>query len=351
MAKPVIFLSHATSEAAVAQVLKVAIQQGFLRIAEVFVSSDPGSIAPGKRWLTMITNNLKSATAMLVLASPESVGRPWLNFEAGAAWIRTIDVIPLCHSGMTPATLPMPLREFQGLRLGDEADLRKMFESLAKLLDCDMPSVNIPALAANLATAIADLPVPTRDRVPPVLLDRNLSEEREALEGVAHQRILRMQSLRTAGATASDAAKMSQLIADAERFLVDPTSFQPDKPLRRLLDRLGEVTADLAADLDLKKATAGAGLKLGSSDPDDIKQGVLKALRELGRKQARTNEILSLDLDEVALSLGNSRDAIEDALVDLLAEGKAVGYAETFTDRKEDGHCRITPIGMAAIRD
>jgi hypothetical protein len=83
----------------------------------------------------------------------------------------------------------------------------------------------------------------------------------------------------------------------------------------------------------------------------EVEQAVLKALRDLLRKQAKTSAILALDLMQVAESVGATRDTVQDALIDLLAAGKAEGYAETFTDHKEDGHCRITALGMASIRD
>ena len=53
-----------------------------------------------------ISKGLKDCAASFLLCSPASVQQPWIWFEAGAGWIRDIDVVPLCHSGMTPDRLP-----------------------------------------------------------------------------------------------------------------------------------------------------------------------------------------------------------------------------------------------------
>jgi len=61
-----------------------------------------------------MTSALNKAHIHIVLASPDSVERKWINFEAGAAHVRGIPIIPLCHSGLTPAQLPVPLSESKG---------------------------------------------------------------------------------------------------------------------------------------------------------------------------------------------------------------------------------------------
>lgn len=108
MQKPLVFISHITTEKEIAIALKGLVEQAFLGMVDVFVSSDPNSIAMGGRWLNDITYGLKTCVIEIVLAGPSSVTRPWINFEAGAGWVRDIPVIPLCHSGMTPSVLPAP---------------------------------------------------------------------------------------------------------------------------------------------------------------------------------------------------------------------------------------------------
>lgn len=96
MQKPLIFMSHITEEQEIALALKQLIESSFLGMMGVFVSSDPTGIELGRRWLDQITFALKHCAVEVILASPESVRRPWINFEAGAGWIRDIPGIPLC---------------------------------------------------------------------------------------------------------------------------------------------------------------------------------------------------------------------------------------------------------------
>jgi hypothetical protein len=141
MQKPLIFISHITEEREIAFALKQLIEASFLGMMEVFVSSDPTSIELGRRWLDQITFALKHCAVEVILASPESVRRPWINFEAGAGWIRDIPVIPLCHSGMVPGKLPSPMSNLQATLATDEASLRLIFPVLSKAIGCDNPAV------------------------------------------------------------------------------------------------------------------------------------------------------------------------------------------------------------------
>ena len=368
--KAVVFLSHANEEAPIAKVLKDAIEGAFLSIAEVFVSTDPRSLRPGKPWLETIKSRLAEARAMIVLASPTSVLRPWVNWEAGAMWMRDRTVVPLCHSGMTRGTLPPPLASMQSLDLLDEGHLDELFSVLAGELDCATPKVDYAELLERLRAAVDSVPGP----VPPDLPRRLLSAEREELEGDVHRLILRMQSLRVSGAVPRSTERLDRVIAAAQRFREDPASFMPDAPLMALKLDLEEMVLELSglpttADRESlrnaeKRVEEGTAVRIVVGDapgsrrservaPDEqtVQQGILKALRTMAREQARTSVILHLDLDEVAKTLGTGRSAVQDGLVDLLGLGLAEGYAETLGQPKEEGHCRITERGMAAIRD
>ena len=114
--KPVIFISHISEEAPPVQLVKNQIENSFLDLVDVFVSSDSGSICAGQNWLDRITQTLRAARAMLIFCSQRSVSRPWINFEAGAGWGREIEIVPMYDSGMRPVDLPLPLNLLQELR-------------------------------------------------------------------------------------------------------------------------------------------------------------------------------------------------------------------------------------------
>lgn len=142
MKKPLIFISHITSEKEIALALKELVNKAFIGMAEVFVSSDPDSIAMGGKWLEEITHALKGSAVELVLASPNSIKRPWINFEAGAGWVRDIPVVPICHSGMTYKTLPSPLSSLQSGIATDLESMGYVISVLAKAIGCTEPSVD-----------------------------------------------------------------------------------------------------------------------------------------------------------------------------------------------------------------
>ena len=152
MTKPIVFISHLGAERVIALKLTELVEQSFLGMIEVFVSSDPDSISMGSRWLDNITFALKNCAVELVLASPESIERPWVNFESGAGWVRDIPVIPICHSGMEPDNLPSPLDQLQGALATDTSGMQNVFRVLAKAIDCDRPEVEFDEFVATVET-------------------------------------------------------------------------------------------------------------------------------------------------------------------------------------------------------
>jgi len=102
MDKPTIFISHISEEAALATWLKKQLLETFLNHPAIFVSSDGNTIQAGAIWLDELSNSLQKAQVGLVLCSQESVTRPWVNFEAGAIWLRGILLVPICHSNLSP---------------------------------------------------------------------------------------------------------------------------------------------------------------------------------------------------------------------------------------------------------
>lgn len=146
-AKPEIFISHITSETEFAQLLKDHLTRDFLNFLKVFVSSDGQSIQGGVRWLEKLSDSLQRAQVEIVLCSKESIERPWVNFEAGAGWIRGIPLIPVCHAGLRPYELPVPLNMLQARELNQATDIKKLYQDIAKVIGMDPPSVNFDEIA------------------------------------------------------------------------------------------------------------------------------------------------------------------------------------------------------------
>ena len=164
MPRITIFVSHISTESALAQAIKRRLQRDFLGMLDIFVSSDQTTIRTGSKWLAAVEDGLKGADVMIVLASPESVGRPWVNFEAGAVWLRGIPVIPVCHSGMTPDKLPVPLSELQAVAVDDADGLRRVYDTIAGVLKVDTPEIDFVAAAAE-TKALQSHPAPSTVQV------------------------------------------------------------------------------------------------------------------------------------------------------------------------------------------
>ena len=145
-----IFISHITEDAAVAASLKQAMTEDFLGQLTVFLSSDTDSIAAGEEWFSSISRALRDSSIFIVLCSPMALERPWVNFEAGAAWMREIPVIPACFDGLRPRKLPMPLAARQGLELDEAPGLRRLYARVAHELGFHSPARDYDALAADL---------------------------------------------------------------------------------------------------------------------------------------------------------------------------------------------------------
>lgn len=142
MEKPTIFISHISQEKEIACVFKEFLGKKFLKIIDVFASSHEESLRVGDDWMNTIKMSMMNCKLLIIICSPISISRPWINFEAGAGWIKEVPVIPLCHSGLTPNKLPVPVNSFQGGILNNQDDMRKVFNRIANLLSIDAPKLD-----------------------------------------------------------------------------------------------------------------------------------------------------------------------------------------------------------------
>ncbi len=125
MPKLEIFVSHRTVEAKFADAVRANLRRDFLGIPKFFISTDVTSVPAGSQWYQEVLEAMRRAHLLLAICSDESVKLPWINYETGGACAREVEVIPLCHSGMTPAQLPVPLSMLEGVLLTDARCLEK----------------------------------------------------------------------------------------------------------------------------------------------------------------------------------------------------------------------------------
>ena len=173
MTKKKLFISHISNESELAQWLKQRLDKDFPGLLDIFVSSDRKTIAAGRKWLDEVDKALRGADMQIVLCSKESVGRPWVNFEAGAVWLRGIPVIPVCHSGMRPVDLPVPLSMLQAVECGQPEGLQQLYEAVASRLRLQVPAIDFHTISGEVKA-----------------LEQKYQQARQSIERIESPRVL-----------------------------------------------------------------------------------------------------------------------------------------------------------------
>lgn len=132
--RPIVFISHAASDALIAELVKGEIDRVFAKAIDVFATSVPGSLPPGTDWLEQVRKHLDAASVVLVLITPTSINRPWVWFEVGASWNKMVSknglILPLVVAEVDKGELPEPLSRLQAKSLAVAAEIKEVFEHL-----------------------------------------------------------------------------------------------------------------------------------------------------------------------------------------------------------------------------
>lgn len=99
-----------------------------LQAVEPWLSSE--DIQKGSRWPVEVGARLSDANFGIFCTTPENVGSPWMNFEAGAVSKSVTEgSVATLLLGMKPADVTGPLAQFQATRCEKE-DLRKLIRTV-----------------------------------------------------------------------------------------------------------------------------------------------------------------------------------------------------------------------------
>lgn len=145
-----IFISHIQEEAALASILKRRLAEQFRGLVDIFASSGIANVSAGDRWLESVEGALRRADMEIILLSAASLKRPWVNFEVGAAWVRGITILPVCHSGLRPTDLAMPLCMIQTVEADKESGLDQLFARIASYLKVGKPDAPLREMAEEV---------------------------------------------------------------------------------------------------------------------------------------------------------------------------------------------------------
>jgi hypothetical protein len=160
-----IFISFIHEDEKVAEGVKRFLNEKLRIKSEVFLASDKWAIYAGEDWLKRIKEELTSAKVVVLLLSKASIGRPWVNFEAGAAWLADKAIIPVCFGDLLKDATPKPYSNIQALSLDDDDGPYYLVTSIHHHLDSPIPpppfspnDSGVSALRSVLAEAAQRLP-------------------------------------------------------------------------------------------------------------------------------------------------------------------------------------------------
>jgi hypothetical protein len=139
-----IFISHAVANRNIARSL-ADILEAAREDVSTFIASRPGDIRADEDWLGGIERALEKADAYIILLTPESVLRPWVNFESGAAWFTRRQLVFVRIQTLSTDDIPLPINSRQVYALDDKDQLLAVFDTLG------LPLVNPEVTAAQFA--------------------------------------------------------------------------------------------------------------------------------------------------------------------------------------------------------
>lgn len=134
MNKPTIFFSHSSKDKDLILSIKNKLDKSTGGVMEIFMSSDGQSIPFGSNWIHKIEDGLQAARIMFVFVTENSISSGWIYFEAGYAYSKGIQVIPV-GIGVDIGALKAPLNLLQGFNILSEDSLNNFITIINRTFD------------------------------------------------------------------------------------------------------------------------------------------------------------------------------------------------------------------------
>lgn len=134
MDKPTVFFSHSSKDKSTILPIKDKLCSITANVLDVFMSSDGQSIPFGNNWIHKVEEGLNKAQIMFVFVTPISVNSAWIYFEAGFAYSKNIEVIPV-GIGISVGQLNPPLSLLQGFDITSTDSLNNFISIINKKFD------------------------------------------------------------------------------------------------------------------------------------------------------------------------------------------------------------------------
>lgn len=134
MSKPTLFFSHSSKDKDVILSIKNKLDSATGGVMDIFMSSDGQSIPFGTNWIHKIEEGLQAAKIMFVFVTENSISSGWIYFEAGYAYSKGIQVIPV-GIGVDIGSLKAPLNLLQGFNISSEDSLNNFITIINRTFD------------------------------------------------------------------------------------------------------------------------------------------------------------------------------------------------------------------------
>lgn len=140
MSKPTLFFSHSSKDKDVIFSIKNKLDSATGGVMDIFMSSDGQSIPFGTNWIHKIEEGLQAAKIMFVFVTENSISSGWIYFEAGYAYSKGIQVIPI-GIGVDIGSLKAPLNLLQGFNISSEDSLNNFITIINRTFDYHFSNV------------------------------------------------------------------------------------------------------------------------------------------------------------------------------------------------------------------
>ncbi len=176
-----IFVSHTHADRNLAANVRILIEEAFSGVIRPYVSSDPaptGGLQPGE-WYTQIHAELGRSESVWVLATPTSIQRPWIYWEAGIGRAICPGAVVVLRVALSSNDVPSPLSNFQsydGLVVGDDG-VGELLGKVANQIGMNISPILIDDVAEKwVKAAKSHKPQPEGETASPKLAPEQLNQ-------------------------------------------------------------------------------------------------------------------------------------------------------------------------------
>ena len=110
---PNAFISFIHEEQQVATAVRNLLRDKLGHEHNFFLSADNWQMRAGEDWFNRLRDELGRARVVILLLSPNSISRPWINFEAGAGWLAGKGSFPFASGDFKVEIFLDPIRTFR----------------------------------------------------------------------------------------------------------------------------------------------------------------------------------------------------------------------------------------------